>query len=271
MGESGAACPQSVLAASRNESPRSGALPIKPGGQAATWVGLTSRSLLELAIGIARGFIASGISCTRSTCRSPFSSLAPLTSTAWRVGSCAQKCARQCPDGQAEKSRPDLNTVTRRRGQPRALSKLGSGRATLLCGQLFRNVISCYDGEVHGRPIFTPKPSTPNQQREKRCKPTLSIRRHQASPHFRLANRYSFPCVIKKSWVGRTSSTSQGCFRGSSQWGRFRAGSENPITPPPDVIDRIIVGKNSVRHAATKAERADEHQLLSIHCREERQ
>ena len=38
-----------------------------------------------------------------------------------------------------------------------------------------------------------------------------------------------------------------------------------------DVIDRIIVGKNSVRHAATKAERADEHQLLSIHCREERQ
>jgi len=38
-----------------------------------------------------------------------------------------------------------------------------------------------------------------------------------------------------------------------------------------DVIDRIIVGKNSVRHAATKAERADEHQLLSTHCRDERQ
>src|SRR6266568_4018883 len=49
--------------------------------QAATLVGLTSRSLLELAIGIARGFIASGISRTRSTCRSPFSRLAPLTST----------------------------------------------------------------------------------------------------------------------------------------------------------------------------------------------
>jgi hypothetical protein len=38
-----------------------------------------------------------------------------------------------------------------------------------------------------------------------------------------------------------------------------------------DVIDRIIVGKNSVRHAATKAERADEHQLLSTHYRDERQ
>jgi hypothetical protein len=47
--------------------------------QAATLVGLTSRSLLELAIGIARGFIASGISRTRSTCRSPFSRLAPFT------------------------------------------------------------------------------------------------------------------------------------------------------------------------------------------------
>ena len=49
--------------------------------QAATWVGLTSRSLLKLAIGIARGFIASGISRARSTCRSPFSRLAPLTLT----------------------------------------------------------------------------------------------------------------------------------------------------------------------------------------------
>ena len=47
--------------------------------QAATLVGLTSRTLPELAIGIARGFIASGISRTRSTCRSPFSRLAPLT------------------------------------------------------------------------------------------------------------------------------------------------------------------------------------------------
>src|ERR1700732_2945531 len=44
--------------------------------QAATLVGLTSRSLLELAIGIDRGFMASGISRTRSTCRSPFSGLA---------------------------------------------------------------------------------------------------------------------------------------------------------------------------------------------------
>ncbi len=47
--------------------------------QAATLVGLTFRTLPELAIGIARGFIASGISRTRSTCRSPFSRLAPLT------------------------------------------------------------------------------------------------------------------------------------------------------------------------------------------------
>jgi hypothetical protein len=44
-------------------------------------VGWTSRTLLELAIGIARGFIASGISRTRSMCRSPFSRLAPLTCT----------------------------------------------------------------------------------------------------------------------------------------------------------------------------------------------
>ena len=46
---------------------------------AAILIGLTSRTLLELAIGIARGFIDSGISRTRSTCRSPFSRLAPLT------------------------------------------------------------------------------------------------------------------------------------------------------------------------------------------------
>ena len=49
--------------------------------QAATWVGLSSRAMRELMIGIARGFIASGISRARSTCRSPFSRLAPLTST----------------------------------------------------------------------------------------------------------------------------------------------------------------------------------------------
>jgi hypothetical protein len=49
--------------------------------QAATLVGSASSTLSELEIGIARGFIASGISRTRSTCRSPFSSLAPLTTT----------------------------------------------------------------------------------------------------------------------------------------------------------------------------------------------
>jgi hypothetical protein len=47
--------------------------------QAANLVGLTSSSLLELVIGIARGFIASGSSRTRSTCRSPFSRFASLT------------------------------------------------------------------------------------------------------------------------------------------------------------------------------------------------
>jgi hypothetical protein len=49
--------------------------------QAATLVGLTSRTLLELAIGITRGFMASGISRSRSTCKSPFSRLAPLIFT----------------------------------------------------------------------------------------------------------------------------------------------------------------------------------------------
>jgi hypothetical protein len=47
--------------------------------QAATLVGLTSSSLPELVIGIVRGFIASGSSRTRSTCRSPFSKFASLT------------------------------------------------------------------------------------------------------------------------------------------------------------------------------------------------
>src|SRR5258708_39514630 len=76
-----------------NESaPESGALPKfnRSEPQAAILVGLTSRSLLELAIGIARGFIASGISRTRSTCRSPFSRLAPLTltqSASWKLRS----------------------------------------------------------------------------------------------------------------------------------------------------------------------------------------
>jgi hypothetical protein len=63
-----------------NESaPETGALSKFIGAQAATLVGLTSRRLLELVIGIARGFIASGISRTRSTFRSPFSRLALLT------------------------------------------------------------------------------------------------------------------------------------------------------------------------------------------------
>jgi hypothetical protein len=64
-------------------APKAGALPIftRSEPQAATLPGLTSRSLLEFAIGIDRGFIASGISRTRSTCRSPFSRLAPLTLT----------------------------------------------------------------------------------------------------------------------------------------------------------------------------------------------
>src|ERR1700722_16221364 len=64
-----------------NESaPTTGALPncIQSDPQAATLVGWTSRTLLELAIGIARGFIASGISRSRSMCRRPFSRLAPL-------------------------------------------------------------------------------------------------------------------------------------------------------------------------------------------------
>ena len=73
-----------VAARHTNESaPKAGALPKfnRSERQAATLLGLTSRSLLELAIGIERGFIASGISRTRSTCRSPFSRLAPLTLT----------------------------------------------------------------------------------------------------------------------------------------------------------------------------------------------
>jgi hypothetical protein len=70
------------VASSQNESaPETGALPKfnRSEPQAATLVGLVSGILLELVIGTARGFIASGISRTRSTCRSPFSSLAPLT------------------------------------------------------------------------------------------------------------------------------------------------------------------------------------------------
>ena len=39
------------------------------------------------------------------------------------------------------RAQTSILVTSRWRGQPRALSKLGSGRATLLCGQLFRNVI----------------------------------------------------------------------------------------------------------------------------------
>jgi hypothetical protein len=69
--------------AHKRKRPNTGALPncIQSGLQAASLVGRTSRTLLELVIGIARGFIASGISRTRSMCRSPFSRLAPLTCT----------------------------------------------------------------------------------------------------------------------------------------------------------------------------------------------
>src|SRR5580692_4466164 len=72
-----------VVSRQSESTPAPGALPNfnRSEPQAATLVGLTSRTLLELAIGIDRGFIASGISRTRSTCRSPFSRLAPLTLT----------------------------------------------------------------------------------------------------------------------------------------------------------------------------------------------
>jgi hypothetical protein len=75
---------EACFASGQNESaPKTGALPKfnRSGLQAATLVGVTSRTLLEFAIGIDRGFIASGISRTRSTCSSPFSRLAPLTFT----------------------------------------------------------------------------------------------------------------------------------------------------------------------------------------------
>jgi hypothetical protein len=57
--------------------------------QAASF-GSTSKSFLELAMGIARAFIASGSSRTRLTCSRPFSRLASLTSTysaSWKVRS----------------------------------------------------------------------------------------------------------------------------------------------------------------------------------------
>jgi hypothetical protein len=74
---------ENLVQAHKRKRPESrGAPKIQPAvPQAATLVGLTSRSLLELAIGIDRGFMTSGTSRTSSTCRSPFSRLAPLTLT----------------------------------------------------------------------------------------------------------------------------------------------------------------------------------------------
>ena len=48
---------------------------------AAILAALPSRTFLAVVMGIARGFIASGTTRKRSTCRSPFSRLAPLTLT----------------------------------------------------------------------------------------------------------------------------------------------------------------------------------------------
>ena len=65
-----------AVRAKRKRPGKPGRLEIQSGmSQAATFVGLTSRSFLELAIGIERGF-TSGISRTRSTCSSPFCRLA---------------------------------------------------------------------------------------------------------------------------------------------------------------------------------------------------
>jgi hypothetical protein len=65
-----------AVRAKRKRLGKAGRLEIQSGmSQAATFVGLTSRSLLELAIGIERRF-TSGISRTRSTCSSPFCRLA---------------------------------------------------------------------------------------------------------------------------------------------------------------------------------------------------
>ena len=76
-----AATSDARLVGQKESTPETGALPKFNWSEphAAILVGLTSRILLELVIGIARGFIASGISRTRSTCSNPFSRLAPLT------------------------------------------------------------------------------------------------------------------------------------------------------------------------------------------------
>jgi hypothetical protein len=69
--------------------PDTGALPncIRLYLQATTLVGRTYRTLLELAIGIARGFIASGISRTRSMCRSVRFKLFGTLCGVWNGGS----------------------------------------------------------------------------------------------------------------------------------------------------------------------------------------
>ena len=70
------------------------------------WSARTSNTLPEPAIGIALGFIASGTSRTRSTCRSPFASLAPFTTRGRRAESYARTSARRCPCRARRRSSP---------------------------------------------------------------------------------------------------------------------------------------------------------------------
>ena len=90
-------CRRSLIGAQRSEAaheskaPRkTGALPLTSGKAAYAACFWTSTVLLLLPIGIERGFLASGISRTRSTCRRPFSRLAPFTwtkSASWNTRS----------------------------------------------------------------------------------------------------------------------------------------------------------------------------------------
>jgi hypothetical protein len=77
----------------REGAPGSGARPqisrSKP--QAANLVGSTSSILSELTIGIARGFMASGTSRTRSMCRSPFANFAKTLSPGGGTRTCASR------------------------------------------------------------------------------------------------------------------------------------------------------------------------------------
>ena len=88
---------RSLIGAQRSEAahelkaPRkTGALPLTSGKAAYAACFWTSTVLPLLPIGIERGFLASGISRTRSTCRRPFSRLAPFTwtkSASWNTRS----------------------------------------------------------------------------------------------------------------------------------------------------------------------------------------